>query len=81
MGCRYHRRNAAGGDLKLRFGMVAALQKKFITIKQLLKAMNVQLQEDAERMPHRRVGEILVSLGYINPHQVDEVLAEMGVQS
>ncbi len=43
--------------------------------------MNVQLQEDAERMPHRRVGEILVDLGYMNHPQVDEALAEMRVQS
>jgi len=60
--------------------MVPALEKEFITIKQLLEAMNIQLEEATERMSQWRAGEILVGLGYINQNQMDEALVEMGVQ-
>jgi hypothetical protein len=60
---------------------MAAVEKGFITGHQLVEATVIQVREDVEGKPHRPVGEILVSLGYMNPRQVDEVLTEMGVQS
>ena len=71
----------AGLDIpQLRFG-TAAVVKEFINMDQLVEAINVQLVEDVEGKPHRLIGEILVDLGHINHPQVDEALAEMGVQS
>jgi hypothetical protein len=67
-----------GGTDILRFGIVA-VGKEFITVGQLLEAMAVQIEEDVGRKEHRPIGEILLSMGYMNPPQVKEVLTEMGV--
>ena len=67
-----------GGINRLRFGVVA-VGKEFITVEQLLEAMSVQIEEDVGRKKHRPIGKILLSMGDMNPPQLNEVLTEMGV--
>jgi hypothetical protein len=63
---------------KKRFGSVA-VEMGFITIEQLLHAMNVQIKEDIETGEHRLIGTILVEMGAMTMKQVKEVLLAMGV--
>ena len=56
-----------------RFGDIA-ISKAFITIDQLVEAMTQQVKEDAERQPHRLIGEILVAMGHMTQHQVTKTL-------
>ena len=66
------------GKAILRFGVVA-VGKEYITLDQLSEAMKVQIEEDLGKKEHRPIGEILLSVGYMNPPQLNEVLTEMGV--
>jgi hypothetical protein len=61
---------------RMRFGGIT-VEKKMITGKQLATAMQIQINDDIKQRPHRRVGEILRDLGYLNKSQVTEVLKEM----
>ncbi len=54
-----------------------AMQKGFINLDQFTEAMRVQIMEDIARVKHRRVGEILLEMGYISISEISEVLAEM----
>ncbi|MBW1701183.1 MAG: hypothetical protein JRJ11_02890 [Deltaproteobacteria bacterium] len=58
---------------QIRFGIIA-LEKGFITSRQLGKAVNTQLSDDLERRKHRLIGEILVDMGFMTVSQVEEVL-------
>ena len=58
---------------QIRFGIVA-LEKGFITSRQLGKAVNTQLSDDLERGEHRLIGEILLDMGFMTVSQVEEVL-------
>ncbi|MBW2032885.1 MAG: hypothetical protein JRI94_04730 [Deltaproteobacteria bacterium] len=58
---------------QIRFGIIA-LEKGFITSRQLGKAVNTQLSDDLERGKHRLIGEILVDMGFMTVSQVEEVL-------
>ena len=66
------------GKAILRFGVVA-VGKEYITLDQLSEAMKVQIEEDVGQKEHRPIGEILLSMGYMNPPQLNEVLTEIGV--
>ena len=66
------------GKSILRFGVVA-VGKEYITVDQLSEAMKVQIEEDVGQKEHRPIGEILLSMGYMNPPELNEVLTEMGV--
>ena len=61
----------------VRFGIIA-VGKDFITADQLSEAMKVQIEEDIGKKEHRPIGEILLSMGYMNPSQINEVLTELG---
>ena len=63
-------------NVRARFGRIP-VEKKLITRKQLAEAMNIQVSDDIDQKPHRRVGEILQDLGYLNKSQVAEVLKEV----
>ena len=63
-------------DFRIRFGM-AAIKKGFITMEQLMEAMTIQVREDVEGKPHRRIGEILADLGHMTPSQIQGVLWEI----
>lgn len=62
--------------VKKRFGFFA-VEKGFIELDQLIQAMKIQVNEDIQLKPHRRIGEILVELGLMNQSQVEEILAEL----
>ncbi len=55
------------------FGEVA-LQKNFITLKQLLRALNIQRLDQSEKSNYRLIGAILYEQGAINMDQYNEVL-------
>ena len=61
-----------------RFGDTA-ISKGFITIDQLVEALTRQIKEDenAKMGEHRLIGEILVDLGYMKPHQVRNTIEIM----
>ena len=62
---------------KKRFGTVA-VEKGFITMDQLSKAIETQLTDNLEEgQGHRRVGTILFGQGAITRPQIDEVLSLM----
>ncbi len=58
------------------FGEVA-MEKGFITVKQLLTALNTQVMDNAEKGEHRFIGSILLEHGYLSIPERDEVLGTM----
>ncbi len=56
---------------------VIAVEKGFITLAQTKEALDIQVTEDVIGKKHRRLGEVLVSLGYMTDLQVNEVLKDM----
>jgi hypothetical protein len=60
-------------NLDTRFG-VAAVKKGYTTKHQILRALEIQLDEDFSIGYHRFIGQILVDGGLITPAQRDEVL-------
>jgi len=58
--------------LQLRFGIIA-VKKKFATLQQVSKALEVQFAENVSEGKHRRIGDILVDMGFMTPSQVKEV--------
>jgi hypothetical protein len=66
-----------GELLEKRFGTVA-VERGFITIDQLSKAIKAQLTDNLEEgKGHRRLGTILLGQGAITRTQIDEVLSLM----
>jgi hypothetical protein len=59
-----------------RFGMIA-IEKGFITVRQLLAALAIQINENVEKETHRLIGEILFEQGIMTRPQIDEVLSEI----
>ncbi len=56
-----------------RFGKVA-VDKGFVTVKQLKQAMAEQIEDDISNKPHRLIGKILLDKGRITDKQIDIVL-------
>ena len=52
-----------------RYG-VKAIERGFITLDQLLMAINIQILENIERGEHRRLGRILKELEIISPSKI-----------
>ena len=63
-------------DLEQRFG-ATAVGKGYITLDQLMEALQIQVRENIEGKTHRLTGRILCDLGYMTLQQVEEVLADM----
>ena len=61
------------GKAILRFGVVA-VGKEYITLDQLLHALNTQSVNDLEKGEHKLVGTILYEQGALNLEQFHEVL-------
>ncbi len=59
-----------------RFGLVS-IKKGFITSDELIKALEIQVQEDVESGYHRLVGEILLKQGAMSKKQISEVLKDI----
>jgi hypothetical protein len=66
------------GKLDRRFGAMA-IDKGFITLENLLEAIEVQIHENIDGSDHRLIGQILWEKGYITSEQINEVLASMGI--
>jgi len=65
---------------KKRFGTIA-LEKGFITDRQLMEALVIQSRDDMEGLEHSLTGTILFEHGYMNTKQVDDVLRSMAVST
>jgi hypothetical protein len=63
-----------------RFGAIA-VEKGFITIDQLMDALEVQVREDLSGIKHRLIGRILFDLGFLSLQQINEVVASMNPPS
>ena len=61
---------------EVRFGKVAA-DMGFITMDQMLKAIEIQVRENIAFGTHRKIGLILLEEGHITSAQIDEVLMVM----
>jgi len=61
----------------MNFGTMA-LEMGHVTPAQLSKAVTIQVGEDLDGAPHRRIGEILLDLGYMDTTQINEVLGALG---
>ena len=59
--------------IEKRYGMIA-IEKDFITVEQLVEAMNVQIMEEIQSRNHRLIGTILVEMGALTQTQSEEVL-------
>ena len=66
------------GMLDKRFGAVA-IEKGFITLENLIEAMEIQIHENLDDSDHRLIGQILWEKGYIKTEQINEVLKIMGI--
>ncbi len=56
-----------------RFGTIA-IQKGFITLDELIKALTIQIQEEIQSETHRQIGEILLYEDLMNGNQIEEVV-------
>ena len=59
--------------LEIRFGS-RAIQSGFASKDQILKALEIQLDEDLSNGYHRSIGQILVDTGLITPEQRESIL-------
>jgi hypothetical protein len=62
---------------EVRFGKVA-IDKGFITMAQMLNAIEIQVKENIAFGTHRKIGMILMEDGHITLDQIDEVLEVLG---
>jgi hypothetical protein len=74
------RKNVELYEISRRFGTIA-VEKGYITIDQLTRALNIQLLENMNEGRHRLIGAILLEQNFIDVPQVNEVLRTMGVDS
>ena len=64
--------------IEKRFGTIA-VEKGFITINQLMDALEVQVREDLAGKKHRLIGKILHDLGFLTTDQIEQVLASLSL--
>jgi hypothetical protein len=62
---------------EVRFGKVA-IDKGFITMAQMLNAIEIQVKENIAFGTHRKIGMILLEDGHITLDQIDDVLEVLG---
>ena len=67
-------------EVERRFGTIA-VEKEFITVNQLMDALEVQVREDLAGIKHRLIGRILYDMGYITLPQIEQVLSSMNSYS
>jgi hypothetical protein len=60
-------------QLEKRFGIVA-VERGFVSPKQIQEALEIQVRENIENKKHRFIGTILVDQGYMKHSQISEVL-------
>jgi hypothetical protein len=64
------------GDLCRRFGAIA-VQKGFVSVEEVKKAMADQIEDDMNGREHRLLGTILYDNGAISESQIEMVLVEL----
>ncbi len=65
--------------LRKRFGTIA-VEKGFITDKELIQAIQTQTNENVQDGKHRLLGQILVDQGLLAEDQIEEILGFMNQQ-
>jgi hypothetical protein len=63
-------------DLDRRFGNIA-MEKGFVTIDQLIRAITIQVMEEMETGVRKLIGQILHERSQITKNQLEEVLNEL----
>jgi hypothetical protein len=63
-------------ELEIGFGAIA-VGKGFITSRQLVDALDVQVREDLAGAKYRLIGKILYDLGFLTIDQIGRVLGSM----
>ena len=63
-------------QIEKRFGTLA-VEKGFITIEQLMNALEVQVREDLAGIKHRLIGRILYDLEFLTLSQIERVIGSM----
>lgn len=59
-----------------RFGTIA-VENGFINPHQMTEALAIQAQENVKQSYHRKIGVILIDLGYMSTNQVRHVLVQL----
>jgi hypothetical protein len=62
--------------IEKRFGTIA-VEKGYITVDQLMDALDIQVRENLSGKGHRLIGKILYDLGFLTIDQIQRVLAAM----
>lgn len=65
-------------DLDRRFGNIA-MEKGFVTIDHLIKAITIQVMEEMATGVRKLIGQILYERGQITENQLEEVLKELKI--
>lgn len=60
-----------------RFGTIA-VEKGFATIKEIIEALAIQVNEEQSEGKHRLVGQIMMENGFMDASQLLKVLEYMG---
>jgi hypothetical protein len=63
------------GNTTLRWFGHVAVDRGFVTLEELVNALNIQAMDKVEKKKHRRIGEILLEKGHMTTLQVNEVLS------
>jgi len=63
------------GDTTLKWFGHVAIDRGFVTLEELVNALNIQAMDKIEKKKHRRIGEILLQQGLMTSSQIGEVLA------
>jgi len=63
--------------LEKRFGVVA-IESGYVTPKEFVDALKIQVLEDIEKGQHRLIGRILLEQGLMTLEQIDKVLGKLG---
>ena len=59
-----------------RFGQIA-VEKEYVSAKQVKEAIMEQLTDDLANRPHRLIGRIMLDKGWMTAQQIEEVLTEL----
>jgi hypothetical protein len=55
------------------------VEKGFVTVEQILEAIEIQIRENMEQNKHRFIGTVLVEQGHMRHSQIQEVLVSMDI--
>ena len=67
-------------EVEKRFGTIA-VEKEFITVDQLMEALETQVRENLAGVKHRIIGRILYDMGFLTLPQIEQIMSSMGSYS